>query len=601
MPSVKRKLVLINLSLAVYLTGLLSAAIINIKAGAIFVLIASILVVIFFIVQVLETIRERQPLIFILGYLVGALCVGEIFLTGFSIAIGKSLFSIPGVFFGHVFCGALLCGLFIWLSVAQHDMRHRGLKYLFVSGLGIFGFFNLMGYLGFAGILHGMNRLLYFSFVFLIFFYLLYFIVAWLIDKEQDKREKLVGMLLCALMVIFWFLRWQVPDILPRGLYRIAFMLGFVIIILLPLSWMLIRKVHFVTTFFVYFILIDSYFLAYDNDFKYLVNVGTNECVGYNDATDYPVVRDPGVTIEELFQPPSEEELYEISSDWERRDFNPMDITVVYAERKSNGDSIKVVSHRVQGKLHYGMIRIPMGIDLNRAPILMALNGGGSDIDIFEEGDLNRLSSGMCRDVLDKYITIAPAFRGDIVRGENFCFRAEGYTGDVWLGAAEDAISFLEVVKRMYTKGGNTKVLAFGVSRGATVALIIGALTNKLNYIISIATHTNFHQADVFKNERVGADFPKIFFTPKAPLSEIRKRLISCSPYYFAGRLPAFEVHQGSEDYLTTVFHARVLHQRMVEIGTNDSSYHIYVYEGKGHAYDDDRITCKSLREFAVN
>ena len=323
-----------------------------------------------------------------------------------------------------------------------------------------------------------------------------------------------------------------------------------------------------------------------------------NGCIGYDKATEYPVVSDPGIAIEDLFKPPTVDEIHAVIKDWESKDFTPKQVQIVHIEQQSNGDSIKVISHYVNGQKHYGIIRIPASINTKKAPILLGLQGGGADIDVLESAFLYRMSSGMCRDVLDNYITIAPSFRGDIVRGKDFCFRSEGYTGDVWLGAAEDAVSFFEVVKAMYSKGDSTKVLALGVSRGATVALIIGALTQKLDYIISISTHVNFNNIDVFRNERVGTDYPRIFFTPKTTPENIRKRLIASSPYYFAERIPNFEIHQGTEDTQTTVFHAKLLGQRLLEVGKNDSTFKIHYYEGQGHAYDDDDIVCKSLRNF---
>ena len=119
-----------------------------------------------------------------------------------------------------------------------------------------------------------------------------------------------------------------------------------------------------------------------------------------------------------------------------------------------------------------------------------------------------------------------PSFRGNILRGDDFCFRSEGYAGDVWLGAAEDAVAFLEVVKYIYNKADSTKTLAKGGSRGATVALIIGGLTDKLDYIIATSTHTNFLDKYVVEYERVGGSYSRAFYTPKANPYEIRKRII---------------------------------------------------------------------------
>lgn len=166
------------------------------------------------------------------------------------------------------------------------------------------------------------------------------------------------------------------------------------------------------------------------------------------------------------------------------------------------------------------------------------------------------------------------------------------------MGAAEDAVAFLEVVKLMYNKTTNVKTLVKGISRGATVALIIGGLTNKSDYIIATSTHTKFLDPYVVDNEIVGNAYSRAFYTPKASPEEIRKRLITSSPYYFLNNLTEFEVHQGTEDQKTTIWHARVLENRLSEIGRNDSTNHVYIYDGKGHAYDDDNIVCASLRRF---
>lgn len=90
-----------------------------------------------------------------------------------------------------------------------------------------------------------------------------------------------------------------------------------------------------------------------------------------------------------------------------------------------------------------------------------------------------------------------------------------------------------------------------------------------------------------------------VTFAPKASPENIRKRLIASSPYYFAERLPRFEIHSGMDDILTTPYHSKQLEQRMKDIGRSDSTLKFYYYEGKGHAYDDDDIVCKSLYQFA--
>ncbi len=96
-------------------------------------------------------------------------------------------------------------------------------------------------------------------------------------------------------MVLYWILRWQIPDLISQDIYNVVFHIGFVMILILPLSILLIKKNHFLTIFILYVILIDFYFISFDKEFKYLVDVGVNGCIGYDEATEYPVVSDPGI------------------------------------------------------------------------------------------------------------------------------------------------------------------------------------------------------------------------------------------------------------------------------------------------------------------
>lgn len=598
--TMKIKLGFLNLALVLYFTGLLSVVGVGMSFGAMIVIAAAIIIAGLYVIEAVRAVKAKKLASEnMVLYSLGVLVLAEIFVQGFSIAIDKSLFGLPGFLKLHASFGFLLMALFVWFSIGMAEkIERRELRQLFLASLIIFFVTHFIGLLGFGGILRGTNRLLYLSVVSLMFFNFVFFLLFLIFSKVKDKRENRIALLLSSAMIVFWYFRGQTPDLISPGIYRVIFDVGSLMIIVLPVSILFIKRFHFLTIFVLYSVVIDFFFLEFNMNFKYLVNTGMNECIGYNDATEYPVINDPGISIEELFEAPTEAELNEILGDWKNKDFTPKKVKVEYAERRSNGDSLKVISHYVAGKKHYGMMRIPGGIDIKEAPILIGLGGGGAYLDVVEATYLNRRSSRICREVLNNYITIVPSFRGDMLRGDDFCFRSEGYTGDVWLGAAEDAIAFLEVVKAMYSKGDSTRVLAMGVSRGATVALIIGALSEKLDYIISISTHTNFHNIDVFKKEMVGRDYSRIFFTPQTSSENIRKKLIASSPYYFAQRLPFFEIHQGTEDEKTTVFHARLLEERLREIGRKDK---IYIYEGKGHAYDDDEIVCKSLRDFVLD
>ena len=376
----KIKLAFINLALILYFVGLLCAIWLGIGFGAAIVLGASFIILGLYVVQLYTSFKERNLLsLTVLSYTLGVLVIADIFIVGFSISIDQSLFGLPGFYQFHAFVGFILLSLFTGYSIMWiRKIEEKNLRFLLLAGFGVSCFLNLIGFLSFAGIIPGAVRLTYYSFVFLTFFYLLYFLLSVFLVRQQNQSENRIGFLLSSLMVLFWILRWQIPDLISPGFNRVILHIGFVMIVVLPLSILLIKRVHFLTIFILYSVLLNLYFIAYDKEVKYLVDVGGNECVGYENATDYPVVNDPGVSIDELFRAPSADELDDIIKDWECKDFTPKQIQIERSERKSNGDSVKVVSHYVNGQKHYGIIRIPAGIHTKKAPVLMALQGGGA-------------------------------------------------------------------------------------------------------------------------------------------------------------------------------------------------------------------------------
>lgn len=600
----KIKLALVNISLITYLTGLLFSIGMGMNYGLVIVLGASLIIAVLYFFQLISSIRKNELWTFKnLTYSLAVLVIAEIFVHGFSISIDlQFLGNLPGFVSIHLFNGLILIIFFLAYSIKfTKNIEKNKQRTLLVTTFSIVALTSVLGLLSLWGIIPLTKWLSYYSWVSLLFFYLAFFLISLFSINKEYKSENLILVILCGFMIFYWFTRFNMPSLLPQGLFKSIIDFGFVPAVILPISIFYVNKFRFFTVFIFYFVLIDYFFIHLDNNFRYLVNVGLNGCVGYENATNYPVVTDPGLPINELFKEPTENEIREILTEWKEKDFTPKRVQVEYLELRPNGDSIKVVSHFFNGQKHYGQIRIPKNLNIRDAPILLGLMGGGTSIDVLETGDIYRLSSGKCRDILNNYISIMPAFRGNILRGEDFCFRSEGYTGDVWLGAAEDAVAFLEVVKGMYSKNDSSKVLASGISRGATVALIIGGLTNKLDYIISTSTHTKFLDYSVFQNERVGGSYQRVFFTPKTTPEGIRKRIIASSPYFFADQISSFELHQGAEDDKTSVQHAKLFEQRLNKIGKNDSTFKIYIYEGKGHGHDDSDIICESLNRFLNN
>jgi len=591
----KPRLLLINAALILFLGGLAAVMGGNLQTGAILVLSGAATLLGNYTLLGISLFRQSNIRTWpMLAFGAALLGTGVIFMHGFSSAMGMMMaFRVKSFTALYLISGFLLPTLLFFISYKTAPKEDR--KWVAV-GVAIGAALCLTGLLGFSRLFPFPTQTILYSWVGLLFFYLIFLAKKYVSGREKkDKQESLMLLVLSCLFVGFWVFRFVVRSPMEEGFPKALIELGFVPLFLLPLAILSVRKYYPYLVFLFYFALLDFYFIQYDPTFNYLVTVGLNDCEGYDQATDYPVNTDPGVPLAELLRAPTEKEIEAIRLEWQEKDFSPKNIQLVYAEVLPNGDSLKVLSHLVNGLTHYGAIRIPRNLDIATAPILLELEGGGTGVDV---STLRPFTQGICSEQTDRFLSILPSFRGCIVRGNDFCFRSEGYAGDPWLGPAEDAVAFLEAVKSFYHKPDDTPILAKGLSRGATVALIIGGLTDKLDYLIATSTHTHFLDEYVVQHERVGTSYARAFYTPAAPPEQIRKRILASSPYFFAANLTPFEIHQATTDEQTTIWHAHMLKDRLQELGREPDTYKFFIYEGEGHAYQDDEVVCKSLANF---
>ncbi len=604
--NLRLKLVGINVALLLWLTGLIWRAGYGSPTGIILIIMASALLAVLFLRHLFQCVKQKR-LHFTDVVLHGLALVftGIVGLNSLSVAIDVRLIStVP--WFGQWYpaLGLLFTGLFfVYSRRAIKTIEPPRIKQLLTIGLWVFAVINLLGMLGFARVVPGTVPLLYFSWVWLVFCYLVV-VVIWRFGGTQPTQQG-VGMALgvAVIFLLFWAIRTWLPGMFTSTIAKNVFYLGFAALVVLPLSIVALgKKTHafaFLAIFAIYTTLSELYFIDFNNDFNYLVDVGPEPCIGFENATYHPTVYDPQVPRDQLFAPATQQELTEVLDEWANKDFTPQNVQVLHAGLYPNGDSLKLFGHTVNGQQHYGMVRIPQGLDVANAPIMVGLIGGGTQMDVVRSSFLlNRLPAKTCPDQLNNYLLIAPAMRGNVIRGNGFCYRAEGYPGDAWLGPAEDATAFLEVVKQYYNKP-HAPVLAAGTSRGATVALIMGALSNRVHYAMAVSTHTNFHNTTAYNQQPLHYSYPAVFYTPQADLPTMRRRLIAASPAYFAHRLPPFEIHQGTTDGKTTVLHAELMQQQLANTNRPDSTSQVYIYEGQGHGYYNPNTTCQTLRRFA--
>ncbi len=533
--------------------------------------------------------------------LLGFLVVMITFIYAFSISIDKSLVTIPGMQFLLLVVGFLIVILFAMYSVKTLAVTpNRGYRWSATTIVVVSSLLTLYGLSSVFHIVKGNVKFAYYGWVFLVIAMPLPHLLLVYARKERT-REVFACLAIAVSLIAYWVWRWQFPETLSDRFLAFLLFYGIPVVVFLPLTIVVLNKYKLLLAFVVYTIVFDFYFLSTNRDVMHLVKLGTNDCINFEHAVNYPVNQDPEVSTDQLFKVPDQQELNSVWEEWSKKDFSPKNVRVEKEYSEEDG-TLQVVSHTVNGQQHYGFVYLQPGLNVNTAPILLLLPGKSSHYDVFTVDFLKQEMKSLfgCNDTYREYIVAMPSFRGNAVRGKDFCFRSSGYSMDVWMGAAEDALFFLESVKGLCRRKDDVKVLALGASRGATVGLIIGALSRKVDYIISISTHTNFLSKDAYQEYPLHNSYPAAFFTPSAPAAEIRRRLIASSPYFFLDSIPPFEIHQGVQDHLTTVMHTKLLENKINATGQNASTRKIYFYEGQGHGFFDSNTVCERLEKFLL-
>ena len=89
--------------------------------------------------------------------------------------------------------------------------------------------------------------------------------------------------------------------------------------------------------------------------------------------------------LDALFAPASAAELEAVRSDWAARDVSARGVAVELEERYSlagRGCALRILSHQVDGVLHYGAVLVPEGSAAGSLPLLLYLHGGDSGVSV---------------------------------------------------------------------------------------------------------------------------------------------------------------------------------------------------------------------------
>ncbi len=288
------------------------------------------------------------------------------------------------------------------------------------------------------------------------------------------------------------------------------------------------------------------------------------------------------ISLNKIYAPADSIELLNITNSW--NDFSPQsDYYMIVNKSAYYYDRVLVViRHFTDETKHYGAVILPRNYDASRSyPALLWANGldqSNPVVDIQNFGPLYKR--------LQDYFIIIPSYRGQalVANGRRYC--SDGFFGDAFDGATDDALRLLEVAKTEFDGIDKKRVVVGGASRGGTVALLMGIRNNNINAVISMAAPTDFFSETMYNRYR--KQYKYQFLSKKVPLKEIRAKMIKSSPIHFIENYPnhLLLIH-GKNDKVVPVSHAIQVIEKLKE---KEHFEYRLVNEGHSINYETEHI-----------
>lgn len=280
-----------------------------------------------------------------------------------------------------------------------------------------------------------------------------------------------------------------------------------------------------------------------------------------------------------LFATPTAAETQAVRDEWQSRDLNPTDYSVLQQESVLNGAfTLKMLSYRLNGIKEYAAILAPQ----TNSPVPVHIHVGGFGL----ESTLN--SVNMMLDTSGagpSNILAIPALRGQSLQvtlnGSTYTTPvSEGEHCNAFDGGTDDVLALLNLLAQTEPYADVNRTAVRGGSRGGTVALLAGIRDPRVKRVVAIAGPvdmlelTSEHQ----KDPTYRCQFLDAFTSGQTTLEEARRKLIASSPLYFAQHLPLTQMHMGTRDFSVPEEQGHALEQKMAQLGLS-AQLELYMYD----------------------
>jgi len=310
-----------------------------------------------------------------------------------------------------------------------------------------------------------------------------------------------------------------------------------------------------------------------------------------------------------LFAPPSQAEIDSISADWAARDYSAAGVRVELTEALSlsgTATTLRVVSHVVAGARHYGAIVVPDGAPDESLHLVSYLHGGDGGTSL---GDLQFVGSAL-GELRDSFVYVVPSFRSEPLRHGSRTWVSEG-PPSIWDYDADDAMALVSVAFETTPEADPGGYSIIGGSRGAGVALLVGARDERVERLVAFFGPTDFFDDWVREIVREAAlrmpreltgvalldsTIIQPFIRGEITRAEARLELVRRSPVLYAADVPSVQLHHGVLDEVVAVSQAESLIRAMEKLGRGPPDFEAYIYDDGGH----DFVTLQKAVERAI-
>lgn len=284
-----------------------------------------------------------------------------------------------------------------------------------------------------------------------------------------------------------------------------------------------------------------------------------------------------GIDLDSVFRPADSVELAGIIESWNEFDLESDSFHVKSQFEYTTDRELKIIEHYTNENKHYGAVVFPIQYHPSQKyPILVWANGldqNNPSVD-FNSPTIKKLISE-----LGNFFILIPSYRGQalVLNQQRFC--SDGFFGDAFDGAADDVLRLLELTLNEFEGADKSRITTCGISRGGTVALLMGVRNHTIKNVVSIAGPTNFHLKEFY--HRYGLQYKYQFLSTTQSMEEIREKMIKSSPIYFLKNSPnnILLIH-GKNDKTVSIANA----QNVIELLKDRDNFQSIIHEN-GHKF----------------